>query len=310
MIYISQNSILKILRGRESMFRITKPVRLIELFAGIGSQAMALRDLGVDFEHWKTSDWWINSVASYKAIHCSKDNIDYSAELSKEQVIDKLSQLSISTDGKSPLPVEKIIKKKEQWLRDTYNLFKATNNLGSIINIHAQDLEINDKSYEYIMTYSFPCWSISVAGKREGMDKGSGTGSSLIWEIERLLNECKEQNCLPDVLLMENVNAIHNKTNIHNFNMWLNTLSGLGYKNYWQDMNAKDYGVAQNRVRCFVVSLLSDEEYIFPKPIELTKRFKDYLEDNVPELYYINNEKAEALINKLIERGVLPRIED
>ena len=141
------------------------------------------------------------------------------------------------------------------------------------------------------------------------MEKGSGTASSLLWEIERILRECKELNCLPDVLLLENVTQVHGKKNIDNWNTWLGILEELGYKTYWQDLNSKNYGVAQNRQRCFAVSLLSDLPYVFPEPIELKKRLKDYLEPVVDEKFYIENEKAQKLIVSLIERGVLPERE-
>lgn len=287
-------------------FKITKPVALIETFAGVGSQAMAFRDLGVDFEYWKTSDWDVQATLSYKAIHHPNDNTDYSEGMTKEEVVDALFALSISIDGKSPLPKEKIAKKNDKWVRDVYNSFKASHNLGSITNIHAKDLEIDEKKYTTVLTYSYPCQSISVAGKNAGMKKGSGTRSSLLWEIERILNECEELECLPTVLQMENVDAVHNKKNKPDFDEWISFLESKGYKNYWQDCNSKDYGVAQSRKRCFMISLLSDEPYIFPEPIPLTSRLKDYLEEKVDEKFYINNDKAKKLINDLIERGELP----
>jgi DNA (cytosine-5)-methyltransferase 1 len=152
------------------------------------------------------------------------------------------------------------------------------------------------------MTYSFPCQDLSVAGKQRGMTKGSGTRSGLLWEVERLLNEVEN---LPKVLLMENVPQVHGKKNMDDFQRWIQFLESKGYSNYWQDLNAKNYGVAQNRNRCFMVSILGSYRYEFPKPIELTKRMKDYLEDEVDEKYYINNEKAQKLIATLIENGAL-----
>ena len=85
------------------------------------------------------------------------------------------------------------------------------------------------------------------------------------------------------------------------FQKWIDFLSGLGYTNYWQDLNAKDYGVAQNRNRCFMFSFLGEYNYHFPQPIPLKKKLKDYLEDDVDEKYYIKNEKAEKLIKQLID---------
>lgn len=139
------------------------------------------------------------------------------------------------------------------------------------------------------------------------MTKGSGTRSGLLWEVERLLTETKE---LPQVLLMENVPQVHGKKNLDDFNKWIDFLESKGYKNFWKDLNAKDYGVAQNRNRTFMISFLDDVNYNFPEPIPLTKRMKDYLEDVVDEKYYINNQKAEELINKLIINGEIDRQTD
>lgn len=104
---------------------------------------------------------------------------------------------------------------------------------------------------------------------------------------------------------MENVSAIHSKNNIDNFNKWLKVLDNIGYKSYWSDLNAKNVGIPQSRDRTFCVSLLGDSPYIFPEEIPLKYRFKDYLEQNVDEKYYINNEKAEKLIEKLVKEGKL-----
>jgi len=146
------------------------------------------------------------------------------------------------------------------------------------------------------------CQDLSVAGKQKGMTKGSGTRSGLLWEVERLLNECIE---LPQVLLMENVPAVHSQANIPDFQKWIDFLESKGYSNYWKDLNAKDYGVAQNRDRCFMVSFLGEWNYKFPQPIPLERKLKDYLEDEVDEKYYINNEKSQKLIQTLIENGTL-----
>ena len=134
------------------------------------------------------------------------------------------------------------------------------------------------------------------------MTKGSGTRSGLLWEVERLLNETEN---LPQVLLMENVPQVHGTKNIDDFNLWIDFLKSKGYSNFWQDLNAKDYGVAQNRKRCFMVSILGNEVYEFPKSVKLNKCIKDYLEDEVDEKYYIKSEKAYKLILDLQKRGIL-----
>ena len=240
-------------------FKINKKIRLIELFGGIGSQAMALRDIGADFEYYRLVEFDKYAVQSYNAIH---------------------------------------------------NTQHTTHD---IRDIHAKDLEIKDKDkYCYLMTYSFPCTDLSVAGKMQGMSKedwknGNSTRSGLLWEVERILKECTKEE-LPDVLLMENVPQVHAEQNEKDFNDWLNFLKSKGYKNFWKDLNAKDFGIPQNRDRCFCVSFLSDDdfmEFTFPEPVKLQNVMKDFLEDTVDEKYYINNEKADKLIKELIESGVL-----
>lgn len=237
---------------------INKPIRLIELFGGIGSQAMALRDIGADFEHYKLVEFDRYAVQSYNAIHGTQH---------------------ITHD---------------------------------IRQIHATDLEIKDKDkYCYLMTYSFPCTDLSVAGKMQGMSKadwenGNSTRSGLLWEVERILKECKREE-LPQILLMENVPQVHAEQNKADFESWLSFLRIKGYYNHWKDLNAKDYGIPQNRDRCFCVSILADEfvDYEFPAPMPLTTVMKDFLEETVEEKYYITTEKANKLISQLVESGAI-----
>lgn len=169
----------------------------------------------------------------------------------------------------------------------SYNAIHGTNfETSDVTKITADDLAIVDTDkYCYILTYSFPCQDLSTAGQQKGMSKGSNTRSGLLWEVERLLNECKE---LPQVLLMENVPQVHAEKNEKDFYLWLNTLEQLGYKNYWQDLNAKDYGIPQNINRTFCVSILGDYFYEFPKAIPLKLRMKDLLEMEVDDKYYIS----------------------
>lgn len=133
--------------------------------------------------------------------------------------------------------------------------------------------------------YSFPCTDISIAGQMKGMDRESNTQSSLLWEIERLLQAAEYR---PKYLIMENVPTLVGKRYLEHFKIWLGILEELGYKNYYQVMNAKDYGVAQNRKRLFLVSVIGDEPYIFPKKIPLTKKLSDYLDDQVDEKYFVS----------------------
>lgn len=225
-------------------YKIAKPVRLIELFAGIGSQAKALELLGVDFEHWKVCEFDDYAMKSYNAVHNTN--------------------------------------------------FKTSD----IQNLTASDLEIKDKDkYEYIMTYSYPCTDISIAGKKEGMERNSGTRSSLLWEVERLLKECDNK---PQILLMENVRECHNGKNAPLFFEWTSFLRSIGYKNFYTDMDAKNFGIPQTRKRCFMLSILDENAYYeFPQACGLSYSVKEFLEDKVDKKYYVKEETALPLIKKM-----------
>ena len=116
----------------------------------------------------------------------------------------------------------------------------------------------------------------------------TSTRSGMLWEVERILKECKNK---PDVLLMENVPQIHSKKNISDFQKWQLSLEEMGYKNYWKDLIATDYGIPQTRKRTFMVSILGDYTYEFPKPIPLELKLKDLLEDNVDESYFLSDKQ-------------------
>ena len=227
-----------------SSYKITKPIRLIELFAGVGSQTMALRDLGANFEQYRVVEIDPFALKSYNAIH-----------------------------GTNFKPID-------------------------ITQLRGDDLEITERDrYEYIMTYSFPCQDLSQAGKQKGMSKDSNTRSSLLWEVERILKELNRTDSLPQVLLMENVPDVIGSKNIKDFNEWYASLERMGYQSYYKLLNAKNYGIPQNRIRCFMVSLLGNYSYTFPHPMPLKKRLKDMLEDEVDERYYIDD-VAKKFVNK------------
>lgn len=270
-----------------------KPIRLIELFGGYGSQALALKYLGISFEHYKLSEWALKSIQAYKDMHFADDTTDYSKDMSVEQVKAWLYG-KISADYNTPMTEQQINRLSEKQARTIYNNMQATHNLGSITQIKAKDLAVVDTDkYCYIMTYSFPCQDLSNAGQQKGMTKGSGTRSGLLWEVERLLGEMTER---PQILLMENVPNVVGSTGIKDFAQWIARLEELDYKNYWQLMNAKDYGIPQNRNRCFMVSLLGDYYYSFPKPQKLTVRLKDFLDKKVDEKYYLSDKTVEMFI--------------
>ena len=277
------------------MKRITKPIRLIELFAGIGSQFKALKVLTQNVESYKICEWAYNSYCSYNAIHI-KDYKDYSNGLTKEQLIKKVKGTSLNYN--EPLTDKQLASKPLEWLKNAYNNIVATHNLVNIMEIHGKDLEIVDTDkYEYIMTYSFPCQDLSLAGKRLGMgvsQKDGGTRSGLLWEVERILDELDNK---PQILLMENVPEVIGKKNIDDFHKWENKLEQLGYKNYVEILNAKDYGIPQNRKRCFMVSVLGEYAYNFPIKFKREYRLKDLLERTVDKKYYLTDKHIERISN-------------
>lgn len=278
-------------------YKITKPIRLIECFAGIGSQYQALKNLNLNVESYKIVEWAYNSIIAYNSIHI-KDFTNYAEHKTKEELVKSVKGVSVNYSEQ--LTNEQLQRKSLNWLQKAYNNIKATHNLVNIMEVKGSDLEIVDKDkYEYIMTYSFPCQDLSLAGLQKGMDLSQavgGTRSGLLWEIKRILEELKETNSLPQILLMENVPMLISKSHIHNFKKWDTFLNDLGYKNYTQCLNAKDYGIPQNRNRCFMISVLGDYHYNFPQPFQLEKKLKDLLEDEVDEKYYLSNKMVEYII--------------
>ena len=217
-------------------------IKVIELFAGIGSQAMALRNIGINYEIIGISEIDKFAFKSYEAIH-----------------------------GK-------------------------TCNFGDIT-------KISELPYCDLLTYSFPCQDLSVAGKQKGIDKG--TRSGLLLEVKRLLLKSKENGMLPKYLLMENVKNLVGKKFIGDFEKWLSFLNSLGYYSNWEVLNAKDYGIPQNRERVFVISSLENMHYKFPKPSELKSKMKDLLEEKVDDKYYLSEKHLKCFSDMKNRNGFI-----
>lgn len=174
-------------------------------------------------------------------------------------------------------------------------IFGQTENFGDIT-------KIEKLPYADLWTYSFPCTDLSVAGKCRGLNN---TRSGLLYEVERLLNISGENNELPKYLLLENVKNLVGKKFKGDFDKWLEFLNNLGYNNYWQVLNAKDYEIPQNRERVFVVSIRKDIDkngYNFPNKIELKLRIKDIVENNVDKKYYLNEETQKRFFEKYMDK--------
>lgn len=210
------------------------PLRLIELFAGIGSQTQALTNIGIAHKVVAISEIDKYAIQTYEAMH-----------------------------GKA-------------------------NNLGDIRKIE----ELPDAD---LWTYSFPCQDISVAGKGAGIKEG--TRSGLLFEVERLLRVASEKGTLPKYLLLENVKNLVSKKFKADFDKWLDFLAELGYTNYWKVLNAKDYGIPQNRERVFCVSIRGEHKpFVFPKPKELTIRLRDMIDEMVEEKFYLKENTIRSIL--------------
>lgn len=201
-------------------------LKIIELFAGVGSQTQALKNIGVEHEVVGIAEIDKYAIQSYEQLH-----------------------------GK-------------------------VNNYGDISKIERLD-EAD------LWSYSFPCQDLSVAGSQKGINEN--TRSGLLYEVERLLKVSEK----PKYLLMENVKNLVSKKFKPDFDKWCEVLENLGYENHWQILNAKDYGVPQNRERVFMVSILSGGSYKFPEKQELKIRLKDVLEENVEGKYYLSQKVAD-----------------
>ena len=210
------------------------PLRLIELFAGIGSQTQALTNIGIAHKVVAISEIDKYAIQSYEAMH------------------------------------------------------GIANNLGDIRKIE----ELPDAD---LWTYSFPCQDISVAGKGAGIKEG--TRSGLLFEVERLLRVASEKATLPKYLLLENVKNLVSKKFKADFDKWLDFLAELGYTNYWKVLNAKDYGIPQNRERVFCVSIRGEHKpFVFPKPKELTIRLRDMIDEMVDERFYLKESTIRSIL--------------
>lgn len=179
-------------------------------------------------------------------------------------------------------------------------LYGETLNLGDIAKI--EELLQAD-----LWTYSFPCTDISLSGKMQGLEKGSGTHSSLLWEVQRLLEASKSKDELPRYLLLENVKNLVSKKFKPYFDDWCNYLESLGYKNFYKVMNSKNYGVPQNRERIFMISILDEHaNYVFPEEKKLTIKLGDLLEPIVSQKYFLS-EKLITCFSSMKNRNGLVR---
>lgn len=277
------------------------------LFSGIGAQERGFRNSDLfDIEVINTSEIDKEAVVSYAAVHCGMTPEmvnNYSEYPSKEEMIDYLTEINLGyVPEKNKLyDWHRLAKRKDKMkgIEKYWLACKLTNNLGDIS-------KIKHLSYADFWTISSPCTDISVSGKLQGIDKDSGTRSSLVWDSARLLQIAKEENKLPKYIMMENVKNLVSKRFKHQFDIICNTLNDIGFNVYWQVLNGKDCGIPQNRERVFVIGIRKDIDkckFAFPKPFDNGLRGEDMLEDDVDCKYYIISDRSEKLIKELIDKG-------
>ena len=262
-----------------------------EFFKGYGSQSMSLDEIGIPNKVVVGSEIDPDAIISYASARFSQEELNKEIDLTDDKIKEYLMNKNIGWDfrkEKSSIP-----RMKKDKLHKLYNSCILTNEVGDISILNPKELPNFD-----LMTYSFPCTDISVAGKQEGLIKGQ-TRSGLLWECEKVIAEKK-----PKFLLMENVKNLVGKQFKPDFDRWCNWLEKQGYTNYWKVLNAKDYGVPQNRERVFMISILGEHDtYEFPQKQELKNRLKDVLESEVDEKYYIDTNASNRLLMALQEKG-------
>ena len=251
-------------------------LKMVETFSGIGAQAKALKNANIDFEILNTADWDINAILAYDYIH-NGDYIEpnkYSNK-TKEELLNILSKYTLSFDGKKPAKEGQLERQNVNFLRRLCFSIDRSHNLISVTDIRGEDLPNNMN----ILTYSFPCQDLSLAGcwhgNNSGIDRNANNRSSMLWQIERMLLERKSQNLsMPRFLLMENVRNIMSKKHENNFEMWKKSLRDMGYVNYVFPLNAMYFGIPQKRIRAYMISI-----YV-GKDEKLKKKIDNYFKKN------------------------------
>lgn len=231
-------------------------LKVFETFAGIGSQTKALKNIGIKHEVVAISEWDIQSLVVYDRIHNNNQAAPSlplkNGQIDKDAIVTYLNKFTFSSDTKHP--IKNIAKLPLNKLIDLFVANQRSKNLGSIVNLELKEIPDHD-----LLTYSFPCQAISLQGKRNGLEKGTGTSSSLLWEIEKILIYLKENNKLPKYLLMENVAALFSSKFLPGFKVWIDFLNSLGYETKYDVLTASHFDIPQNRKRAFAISVLNDK---------------------------------------------------
>jgi len=250
-------------------------IKIFTAFSGYDSQCMALDKAGIGYELVGTSEVDKYAIVANDAVHGDENTPIPNWDIERKQ--SWLESRNIGFDYKKG---KNTLKRNE--VEALFAACVRLKNHGDVSLINPNSLGSID-----LFTYSFPCQDISLAGKGKGLGKDTGTRSGLLWECLKIIKATK-----PRALMMENVKNLVGKKFMPDFLEWCKELEELGYKNYWQVLNAKDYGVPQNRERVFMFSLLGGSEYVFPEKEPLELRLKDILEDTVDGRFYVSDKKS------------------
>ena len=261
-----------------------KTYNLVELFSGIGSQAKALKNLGIKINKTYTCEWDIHAFVAYDAIHHSSALPEDVLKMSKEDLLDALEGLGLSNNGKEAMKFRTLQTYRVDTLRRVYAAIRRNNNFIDVSALTGDKIPDNID----IMTYSFPCQDLSNVGAfhgyNKGIDKDSGSRSSLLWQVGRILQEMKDSNkSLPRFLLLENVPALLAERHVGNFQTWINDLKNLGYVSKYFLLNASSFGLPQNRPRLLMLSVFVGNDYSMETKV--LKYFDSKEPDNIVSEY-------------------------
>ena len=242
---------------------------IVELFSGIGSQAKALKNLGYTINTLGTCEWDLHAFIAYDAIHNSAELPEDVARMKKEDILKQLSVYTLSNNGKEKMEYKTLKTYSEDTLRRVYAAIIRSNNFVDVSSLTGEKMPEGVD----ILTYSFPCQDLSNVGAfhgyNKGIDKDSGSRSSLLWQVGRILREMKDADKeLPKYLLMENVPTLLAKRHKSNFETWIDDLKELGYVSYYFQLNASDFGLPQNRPRLLMVSVFVGDDEVKKKIVE------------------------------------------
>ena len=241
---------------------------IVELFSGIGSQAKALKNLGYTINTLGTCEWDLHAFIAYDAIHNSAELPEDVAQMKKEDILKKLSVYTLSNNGKEKMEYKTLKTYSEDALRRVYAAIIRSNNFVDVSSLTGEKMPEGVD----ILTYSFPCQDLSNVGAfhgyNKGIDKDSGSRSSLLWQVGRILKEMKDaEKELPKYLLMENVPTLLAKRHKSNFETWIGDLRELGYVSYYFQLNASDFGLPQNRPRLLMISVFVGDDKVKEKKV-------------------------------------------